>query len=437
MPDFADQRVVIMGLGQFGGGAGAARYLAERGASVLITDMKSADALREPIEALADLPIEYRLGEHRTDDFTQADLVVVNPAVDRLDNPYLKAAQAAGIRLTSEIALFLDATARGPRRRRTIGVTGTAGKSTTVAMIGHALADALGSARVHVGGNLGGSLLNRLDAIGDEDWIVLELSSFMLETLADWSPHIAVVTNFSANHLDRHRTLDAYALAKQAILRHQDRGDRAVLAPDVWTWRLETPAIAVEIDRPVDHPLKVPGDHNRLNAALAIAAAESAGVDRDAALQAIARFEGLPHRLQLVAERQGVRCYDDSKSTTPESAILAIDSFEPRTVHAILGGYDKRSDLTPLARHAAERCRAIYTIGQTGPAIADTAQRHPTDLAPPCRIHRCDDLDTAVACARQHAQPGEVILLSPGCASWDQFPNYQARGIRFAQNLQS
>lgn len=433
MTDVAGQRVVVMGLGQFGGAVGAVRYLAERGANVLVTDLNSADALEPALEQLADLPIAYRLGEHRTEDFTAADLIVVNPAVDRRDNRHLNAARAAGATLTSEIALFIDAACAGARRRRTIGVTGTAGKSTTVAMIGRALADALGPARVHVGGNLGGSLLTELDRIAPDDWIVLELSSFMLETLPDWSPHIAVVTNFAANHLDRHGTLDAYARAKQAVLRHQDPGDRAVLGPGVGSWRLETPAVAIEVEAPLDAALTVPGDHNRMNAALAVAAAEAAGVDRSQATRSVASFEGLPHRLRLVAERRGVRYFDDSKSTTPESAIRAIDSFDIGTVHAILGGYDKRAEMTALARHAADRCRAIYTIGQTGPAIADAAEQRLRQTHADCPLHRCDHLDAAVAEAAYAARPGQVVLLSPGCASWDQFPNFERRGQRFTE----
>jgi UDP-N-acetylmuramoylalanine--D-glutamate ligase len=433
MSAYRDKRVVIMGLGQFGGAVGAARYLAERGADVLVTDLGEAEALRSATDQLSDLAIEYRLGEHRTEDFTAADLIVVNPAVDRRDNPYLHAAQTAGARLTSEIDLLIDAACRGVGRRRTVGVTGTAGKSTTVAMIGRALRAGFGEQRVHVGGNLGGSLLTELDRIRDEDWIVLELSSFMLETIHDWSPHIAVVTNFAANHLDRHRTLDAYARAKQTALRHQDPGDRAVLGPSVWNWRLETPAVAVEVDAPLDLALKAPGEHNRMNAALAVAAAEAAGVGRDDAAEAVAGFEGLPHRLRLVAERGGVRYYDDSKSTTPASAMLAIDSFDPGTVHVILGGYDKRADMTAVARHAADRCRAIYAIGQTGPAIADAAEQRRDETRADCPVERCGDLAIAVAAAVDAAQSGEVVVLSPGCASWDQFPNFEHRGRRFAE----
>jgi len=421
-----------MGLGAFGGGVGVARFLAEHGAAVLVTDLKPADQLAASIDQLAGLPIEYRLGEHRSDDFAQADLVVVSPAVDRRDNPLLTAARTGGAKLTSEIALFIDAACSGAGRRRTIGVTGTAGKSTTVAMIGHILARALGPDAVHVGGNLGGSLLSRLPAIRRSDWIVLELSSFMLETLQAWSPHVAVVTNFAANHLDRHRTIEAYAAAKQMVLRHQAHEDRAVLGPGVWDWRLQTPAIAIEVDQPLQAPLPLPGEHNRLNAALAVAAAEPAGVDHRTAVHALADFQGLPHRLQLVADRNGVRFIDDSKSTTPDAAMRAIDAFSPGAVRAILGGYDKKVDLQGLARHAASRCVAVYTIGQTGPAIADAVERYAGRDPVACHVHRCGDLDAAVAQAAADAWPGDVVLLSPGCASWDQFENYERRGERFA-----
>ncbi|MEE8459741.1 MAG: Mur ligase family protein, partial [Phycisphaerales bacterium] len=219
--DLAGQRVTVMGLGRFGGGVGVARYLIKLGADVLVTDLLSRDDLADSLAQLDGLPIEYRLGEHNVSDFTTADLVVANPAV-KPDNRFLRAAQAAGVPVTSEIRLLVKAL---PNRLRTIGVTGTAGKSTVTAMIGHILKkafpqppappgdqDTVAATNVWVGGNLGGSLLDRLDEIGKDDWVVLELSSFMLHGLREdkWSPHIAVVINISPNHLDWHGTFEHY-----------------------------------------------------------------------------------------------------------------------------------------------------------------------------------------------------------------------------------
>ncbi|MEE9211608.1 MAG: Mur ligase family protein, partial [Phycisphaeraceae bacterium] len=210
--NLSGKRVIVMGLGRFGGGAGAARFCAQRGANVLVTDLAGRDQLAQSLTQLQDLPIEYRLGEHRECDFTTADLIVVNPAINPRNNPYLHAAARARIPTTSEIRLLV---AHLPDRRRTIGVTGTAGKSTVVAMIGHILRQAVGPDRVHVGSNIGGSLLDKLPAIQNDHWIVLELSSFMLDSLDQdaWSPGTAVVTNFAPNHLDWHGRVEDYTTA--------------------------------------------------------------------------------------------------------------------------------------------------------------------------------------------------------------------------------
>jgi UDP-N-acetylmuramoylalanine--D-glutamate ligase len=297
-------------------------------------------------------------------------------------------------------------------------------------MIGCALSAAFGPARVHVGGNLGGSLLENLANISPDHWIVLELSSFMLEGLRQdrWSPHIALVTNLTPNHLDRHKTLDAYRAAKQAILDHQSPSDAAVLGPNLDDFHPRTPRVTrVDSGQIFPCDLLLPGEHNRLNAAMALAASTLAGADPQLAAHAISTFRGLPHRLQLVAEYAGVRYFNDSKATTPEAAALAIRCFPPGTVHAILGGYDKKSDLAPLARQAAQLCRAIYTIGVTGPAIAAASQ----SAAGSAEIVPCETLDRAIAESRARAQSGQVVLLSPACASWDQFENYEQRGETF------
>ncbi|MFW6060905.1 MAG: Mur ligase family protein [Phycisphaeraceae bacterium] len=452
--DVRGRRVVLMGLGRFGGGVGAARFLAQRGARLLVTDLVDEASLRASLDQLADLPdIEYRLGEHREADFTSADLVVANPAV-RPGNRYIEAARSAGVAITSEIRLLVQYL---PTRTLTIGVTGTAGKSTTTAMIAHALrhlahgpyeatalraepraADApqpQTTPRTWLGGNLGGSLLPELDRIDPDDWIVLELSSFMLEGLREqhWSPHIAVLTNFQPNHLDWHGSVDAYRAAKQAIFDFQRDGDIAIAGPGVpeqFTPRVTdmrsiNPSNADKLD------LLLPGEHNQLNARLAATALEAAlNIPVQQITEALRDFAGLPHRLQLVAEHAGVRYYNDSKSTTPEAARLAIDSFPPNTAHLILGGSDKGSDLTSLAQRAAQRCRAVYTLGDTGDTIASAAEQAPQRRA---EIVRCGDLDTAMQQIAPRVRRGDAVVLSPGCASYDQFDHFEHRGARFTE----
>lgn len=428
--DLAGKRVVVMGLGRFGGGVGAARYAVRQRADVLVTDTDGADRLAESLRQLEPLGIETRLGEHREDDFASADLVIVNPAVDRRGNRYLQAAEAAGVAVGSEIQLL---TQRLPNRRRTIGVTGTSGKSTVTAMIGHLLTGALGPDRVHVGGNIGGSLLESVDRIGRDHWVVLELSSFMLEALDRdrWSPGVAVVTNIAPNHLDRHGSMEDYVSAKQTLLRYQHAQDKAILGGSVADWPVGTGVTRCVVDdSDYDIEIAVPGRHNRFNAMCAISVGEMIVLQGENLLRSLADFSGLPHRLQFIAEHRGVRYYNDSKSTTPQSAELAIGGFPRHTVHAILGGCDKGSDLSGMASLAGLQCRAVYTIGATGETIAATA-----DGAGRAGVVRCATLDRAVRSAVAAAQPGDVVLLSPGCASWDQFENYERRGAAFVEEV--
>ena len=426
--DLAGRRVVVMGLGRFGGGVGVTRFLARQGADVLVTDRLGRDELAGSLHKLADLEgITYRLAGHDEADFRNAALIVANPAVPP-GNPYLAAARDAGVPITSEIRLLAQ---RLPSRERVIGVTGSAGKSTVTAMVGHILKQQ--QSNIWVGGNLGGSLLDNLDDIAADDWVVLELSSFMLHGLAEdkWSPHVAVVTNLVPNHLDWHGSLDAYVTAKQAILDYQQPGDVAILGAGVETRMSARTRRVVRVGDGDGVALApaLPGAHNLTNAMSAIHAAAAAGVGSADAAAALADFTGLPHRLQLVAEHAGVRCYNDSKATTPEAARLAIASFAAGCVHAILGGFDKGSDLTALAHHARTHCRALYTIGATGDVIADAADAHDGSA----EVVRCGELDTAVGAIVRRAQRGEVVLLSPGCASWDQFASYEQRGARFVE----
>ena len=486
--EFADQRVVVMGLGRFGGGVGVTRFLCGRGAQVLVTDQEPADKLAQSVAKLQDLidsgQVTLRLGEHNVSDFTTCDLVVVNPAV-KPGNRFVRAAEAAGIEVTTEMRLLVQ---RLPNRLRTIGVTGSAGKSTVTAMIGHVLQKALGGGswvseqgkdaidnqhprpntqqpKVWVGGNIGGSLLPHLDEIGEDDWVVLELSSFMLERLrADahfpgWSPHLAVITNISPNHLDWHGSMADYAGAKQVLLHYQRAGDRALLGGDAGPWQTQAGvhrffvANSEVVSRQV---LKIPGEHNRMNAAFVAAIGDAIAPGHgNQVVQQLADFPGLPHRLQLVAEHNGVRYFNDSKCTTPEAAKLAIAAFtEDETektpgIHLILGGYDKGSDFSSLASLAVEKCKAVYTIGQTGEAIASLCEgtrEVETGRPETCggvswpaasaEVVRCGDLETAMRQISDRVGPGDVVLLSTGCASWGQFDNYEQRGERFIALVQ-
>ncbi|MHC4127090.1 MAG: Mur ligase family protein [Planctomycetota bacterium] len=417
--DLRGLRVTVMGLGRFGGGAGVARWLAEQGARVLVTDLLEPQRLAASLEPLAGHvargSVELHLGGHDEADFTRCDLVVANPAVPKpWENRYLQAADAAGVAVTTEIRLLVERL----DRRRVIGVTGTAGKSTTAAMIHHVLVRA--GEPAHLGGNIGGSLLDTLSAIAPDDWVVVELSSAMLYWLGEaaqragrpgWSPHVAAMTNLQPNHLDWHGTFEHYAACKQGIFRHQAPGDHALVAGDL------------EAGPPVR--LAVPGRHNQANARLAIAAAcRGAGLDRARAADALGDFGGLAHRLQLVAEHGDLRFYNDSKATTPQATRLAVEAFDDASaVHVLAGGYDKKINLAAIVE-LAPRVAGLYTIGTTGRRLADA-------VAGEGHAEYCETLEAAAARAYGRMNAGDVLLLSPGCASWDQFENYVERGDAF------
>ena len=430
MEDLKDKRVVVAGLGKFGGQIAAAKWLVGQGACVLVTDKSPADTLASSRKELDGLAIEFRLGEHRLEDFTSADLIVASPAIPP-QNGYLAAARQAGVPITTEIRLFIE---RCPTEN-IVGVTGTKGKSTTTALLGRMLATKFAT---HIGGNIGKPLLLDLERIKRDDVVVLELSSFMLEYLRDlqWSPHVAVVTMLSADHLDWHGSAEAYLDAKKLIVKYQKPGDIAVLAEGAErTAELRTltraRVVTFSTDGNDQFQLNVPGWHNQFNCQAAWTAARELGVTFDDAQRAVHDFPGLPHRLQLVHEHGGVRWFNDSIATIPQAAIAALDSFPRRTVLQIVGGSDKGLDFTDMAAALGARAKAVFCIGQTGPQIAALmAESKSHDCAP---VYECGDLATSVRLAKSVASRGDVVLLSTGCASYDQFDNFEQRGDRFAE----
>ncbi|MDP9172469.1 MAG: UDP-N-acetylmuramoyl-L-alanine--D-glutamate ligase [Planctomycetota bacterium] len=427
--NFSGKRVTVAGLGRFGGGIAVVRWLCAQGARVLVTDRDSPEKLADSLRQIQGLSITLHLGEHREEDFTDADIVVASPAIPP-HNPFLKAARAAGVAVTTEIRLFIE---RCPAT--IVGVTGTKGKSTTTAMLGRILETQFNT---WVGGNIGKSLLAELDQIQKSDLVVLELSSFMLEHLREmrWSPHVAVVTMISADHLDWHGSLDAYVEAKKNILRFQGADDYAVLnEEDLMCASLARSSpgkvsfYGTENRKRFD--LLLPGEHNQFNAQGAFAAADIFGIDWAAAQKALGDFPGLPHRLQLVYQIDGIQYFNDSIATIPDAAVAALNAFPSKKVIQIVGGYDKGLGIIAMCAALVERAKAVVCIGAMGPKIADMLELSTSQNA--AVAYRCGDLATAVKIARGIATAGDVVLMSPGFASYDQFVNFEKRGEMFEQ----
>jgi UDP-N-acetylmuramoylalanine--D-glutamate ligase len=452
---FADKRITIMGLGFFGGTIGLARYLVAQGAQVTVTDLKPAAELQDSVAALRGLPVRFVLGRHEPGDFTDVDMVFASPAV-RDDSSYLIAARARGVPIDSEMNLFMRLC-----RGSIIGVTGSNGKTTTTSLIGAILR--MANPRTQVGGNIGRSLLPEVAAIEPGDPVVLELSSFQLADLAavGRSPHIGLFLNLSPNHLDRHGTMESYLAAKMQIFAYQRPDDVAILNADAprlhpLVGRLRSQVrlfssthvvedgayvdgdrlvvahsgMALEVCRVGDIPLL--GRHNVANVLAAVAAADAWGVSAAVMRAAIRAFPGVEHRLEHVRVLHGVSFYNDSIATTPTGTLAALAAIQ-QPIWLIAGGYDKGLPLQALGETIVQRVKGVFLIGTTAPQIAQAiAQARPPGRDLPA-IRMCDDLREAVQAAFGAARPGEAVLLSPACASYDQFRNFVERGRLFKQ----
>jgi len=419
-------------------GVGAALALRALGQTVIGLDTGGADrpALAEAARRLRDAGVEVRLDASGVDLAARARTLIKSPGVPQ-DAPAIRAARDRGAVVLGELELAWRLIPN-----EFVAVTGTNGKTTTTEWIGHIHREA--GLPVAVAGNVGTAASSLIDRINSDVTVVCEASSFQLEDTVAFSPEAAVLLNLSPDHLDRHGTYEEYVAAKLKIFANQDNYDVAVApaglgiedlggcarqitfgrgaGPDVsdragYLWWNEHPIL------PVDE-IALPGAHNVQNAMATAAGCLARGIDADAVAAGLRTFAGVRHRLERIAVKDGITWVNDSKATNVASTIVALESFGG-AVHLIAGGRGKQQDFSPLAPLVAERCRAVYLIGEAAGELADALA--PTGVP----VHQAGDLEHAVALARAAARPGEIVLLSPACASYDQYPDFEARGDHF------
>jgi UDP-N-acetylmuramoylalanine--D-glutamate ligase len=438
------KRVLVVGLGR--SGVASALFLQARGARVTVSDAKSEDQLREQIPTLLDAGIAVETGAHGERTFRNQDLIVVSPGVP-VDAEPLVQARALGQPVIGEIELaseFLPGSI--------VAITGSNGKTTTTTLVGEIIAAS--GFKTLVGGNIGTAAISLAEKATAETTVVLEVSSFQLETIRTFRPKVAVVLNITPDHLDRHRTFAAYVDAKARIFENQQADDFAVLNADDPTCIELANRVCAQVfwfsrDREVESgafvrdgqvlfrgsglvqtvlavseiPLK--GSHNLENVLAAVCTGALMGCAPEKIRTAIVDFKAVEHRLEYVATIDGVEYYNDSKATNVDATMKALQSF-PANIHLILGGKDKGSDYTMLNKLLRERAKSVYTIG----AAAEKIQSH---IKGTTQIVSSGTIEAAVKQASATAQPGDVVLLAPACASFDQFQNYEHRGRVFKE----
>jgi len=446
--DVKNKRVLVVGLGK--SGVASALFLQSKGARVTVSDTKAEEQLRSEIPGLLDKGITVETGGHGERTFRQQDLIVVSPGIPT-DEPHLGQARSLGIQVIGEIELasrFL--------KGHIVAITGSNGKTTTTSLTGEVIG--WGGWESQVGGNIGTPAVSLIHDSTDDTYDVLEVSSFQLETIQTFHPEIASVLNVTPDHLDRHHTFGAYVAAKARIFENQTASDYAILNADDETcvkmaagvksqvrWfsrRKEVQQGAFVRDGKIVHrddsgeheimaaseiPLK--GGHNLENVLAAVCVGMIIPCEPHRIRSAVKEFKAVEHRLEFVAKINGVDYYNDSKATNVDATIKALESF-PANIHIILGGKDKGSDYSVLSDLLRERAKRVYTIG----AAAEKIEKQIEGAAP---LFRAGTLDAAVRKAAENAQPGDIVLLAPACASFDQFENYEHRGRVFKEAVQA
>ena len=446
--DVKGKRVLVVGLGK--SGVASATFLKDRGARVSVSDAKTEDQLRSAIPALLDKGISVDTGGHGERTFRDQDLIVVSPGVPS-DVPQLEKARAQGIPIIGEVELasrFL--------KGHIIAITGSNGKTTTTALAGEVIG--MGGYEVLVGGNIGTPAISLVADSTSDTYDVLEISSFQLESIDGFHPEIAVILNITPDHLDRHHSFDAYVRAKARIFENQTPQDHAVLNADeptceglsgktraqvLWLsrkkevgrgafvrdgrifWREDGADLEI---MPVTS-ITLKGTHNLENVLAAVCVGRIVGCEPHRIRRAVEEFKAVEHRLEYVATIQGVEYYNDSKATNVDATIKALESF-PGNIQIILGGKDKGSDYSVLKDLLRARAKRVYTIGAA-------AEKIESQIAGAVTVLRAETLETAVKRAAESAAPGDIVLLAPACASFDQFESYEHRGRAFKEAVQA
>jgi UDP-N-acetylmuramoylalanine--D-glutamate ligase len=460
--DLANRKVLIVGLGRTG--LAVARFLHQQGARIVATDTADEATLGDTVKTLRDMAIEVELGAHRSSVFEKSDLIVISPGVSHTIAPVAQA-RSRGVQVVGEVELaarFIQAPI--------VAVTGTNGKTTTTALLGQMLHNS--GIAAFVGGNIGNPLIDYVSSGQKEPLVVAEVSSFQLDTIDRFRPNISILLNITADHLDRYPNFEAYADSKIRIFKNQQAGDVAVLngsdplirakTADIMSQRLFFPAIGtneqgavlngkritLNLDqlKPIQTEFRIPhspfriqtdlditksalkGRHNYENACAASLAALAAGGTLDGIQQTLAQFKGLPHRLEHVATIKNVHFYNDSKATNVDGVLRALDCFA-KPVLLLMGGRDKGSNFTVLKDAIGQHVKELIVMGEAAAPIKSA-------LGPIVPVKVADSMPGAVATAFQDAGPDEIVLLSPGCASFDWYGSYAERGDDFRRAVE-
>ena len=445
-----DKKVLLVGLAKTG--VSTIKKLDKLGASIVVTDIKPKEKLEDILSQLNGLNnVEYILGSH-PEDISDIDLTIVSPGVP-LDLPFIEKLKESNVKIIGEVELAYTLS----NNPIFVGITGTNGKTTTTSLVGEIFKEA--NRDTYIVGNIGNPVIDTVDYTDKNSVLVTELSSFQLESIDTFRPKVSSILNITEDHLNRHHTMENYINAKARIFENQEKSDFSILNYDdsivrslnknnnasiLYFSRKEKVDQGVYLDEnnniviSIDgkqitvlnrNELSLPGDHNLENAMAAILMTYVVGVDLEVIKQVLTTFKGVEHRLEFVTNKNGIMFVNDSKGTNPDSTIKAIGSYE-RPIILIAGGMDKHSDFTDMMKCATKNVKELVLLGETADKIEASARKEGLE-----NITKVKNMEEAVKKAYELAEDGDVVLLSPGCASWDMYPNFEARGLDFKENI--